>query len=172
MKGKPGRNFDLEFALGSLSKCPRNLCGFPSLTLWTWLNSSPWLSHSPLKSHFNLKVNSSTNRLSYFPPSSPKYPRTENDTMIQPVAQARNWRWTDSTSPSIYIPKESPNSVHTTSSTHQLPSFVTAIALFQAAILLYLENSSPFMGLPDSRIAFFGFTPHTEARVIDVKLLV
>lgn len=144
---------------------------FPALTLRTWLNSSPWLSHSPLKSHFNLKVNSSTTSHT-FHPASPKYPRTENNTMIQPVAQARNWRWTDSTSPSIYIPKESPNSVDTTSSTHQLPSFVTAITLFQVAILLYLVNSSPFMGLPASRTAFFGFTPHTEARVIDVKLLV
>lgn len=170
MKGKPGRNFDLEFALGSLSKCPRNLCGFPALALWTWLNSSPWLSHSPLKSHFNLKVNSSTASHT-FHPASPKYPHTENDTMIQPVAQARNWMWTNSTSPSIYVPKASPKSAPTTSSTHQLPSCHCHHPL-PTAILLYLVNSGPFMGLPASRIAFFGFTPHTEARLIDVKLLV
>lgn len=119
-EGQAREKFWPRICPGIPFKISKEFIWFPRTRSLDLMNSSPWLSHSPLKSHFNLKANSSTASHT-FHPTSPKHPHTENDTVMQPVAQARNWMWTNSTSPSIYVPKEPPHSAPTTSPTHQLP---------------------------------------------------
>lgn len=178
LNGRGGRDIRDKPGLAQrpLPTYPSNLYGFPAI--YTWF---PGLSLALAKqlylaapkssqiSPFNLKANYRFLLPTQFPSGILLHSKWHH---AETSCSSHKLGGTNSSPPSIQIPKESLSSGKAVLCIRLHLSFVTATTQFQAAIFFYLVNSSPFTGLSASRIALCYWRLHIEARAIDLKQLV